>query len=40
MLRLGSIRERAELPPRRQIWCQSALPWGQDISGVPGIPRQ
>jgi hypothetical protein len=40
MLRLGSIRQRAEMPPRRQIWCQSALPWGQDISGVPGIPRQ
>ena len=26
-LRMGSIRQRAQLPPRRQIWCRSALPW-------------
>ena len=24
-LRIGAIRQRAELPPRRQIWCRSAL---------------
>ena len=39
-LRLGTVRQRADLPPRRQIWCESAIPWGQDVSGVPGIPRE
>jgi len=36
-IRLGTVRQRAELPPRRQIWLKSAIAWGQDISGVPGV---
>lgn len=36
-LRLGAIAQRAELPPRRQIWTRSALPWARDITGVPGV---
>lgn len=39
-LRVGCLRQRAQLPPKRQIWCKSALPWAQDVSGVPGIPGQ
>ena len=39
-LRVGCLDRRAELPPQRQIWCQSALPWGMDISGVTQIQRQ
>jgi hypothetical protein len=39
-LRLGSVNQRAELPPHVQIWCDSALPWAQDIGGLPGRPRQ
>ena len=39
-LRVGCLRERADLPPRRRIWCKSALPWSQDVSGVPGIEGQ
>jgi hypothetical protein len=38
-LRLGAIEQRADLPPKRQIWCESALPWARDISDVPGVPR-
>ena len=38
--RLGSIRQRHELTPSTQIWCRSALPWSQDISGVPSRERQ
>ena len=38
-LRLGGVKQRADLPPRRQIWCESALPWAQDISGLPGVPQ-
>ncbi|HEX3602835.1 MAG TPA: GFA family protein [Steroidobacteraceae bacterium] len=30
-LRVGSMSQRAALPPKRQIWCQSALPWASDI---------
>lgn len=33
-LRVGSIDQRASLPPRRQIWCRSALPWAENISLV------
>lgn len=38
-LRLGAVKQRAELPPQRQIWCSSALPWGRDISGIPGVAK-
>lgn len=38
-LRLGALRQAAHLPPKRQIWTGSALPWAHDISGVPGVPQ-
>jgi hypothetical protein len=38
-LRLGALKQRADLPPKRQIWMASALPWAQDISEVPGVAR-
>jgi hypothetical protein len=40
-LRIGVIAERAELgEPARQIWCDSALDWALDLSGVPQTARQ
>ncbi|MBF6561382.1 MAG: GFA family protein [Candidatus Binataceae bacterium] len=39
-LRIGAIRQRAELPPRRQIWCRSALAWANDLSGLEKTARQ
>ena len=39
MIRLGGIDQRAALRPRMRIWCDSALPWSQDISDLPGKPR-
>ena len=39
-LRIGGLRQRAELTPRVQLWCQSALPWAMDLSGIPKLPRQ
>lgn len=39
-LRVGCLRERAQLPPKKRIWCKSALDWAQDVSGVPGIAGQ
>jgi hypothetical protein len=38
-LRLGAIRQRAELAPRRQIWTDAALPWASDITDIPGVPK-
>ncbi len=40
-LRIGSIKQRNELiRPKRQIWCNSALPWSMDIRDVPQSSRQ
>jgi hypothetical protein len=38
-LRLGAVNQRAELPPRKQIWTSSALPWGSDIHDLPGSEK-
>ena len=38
-LRLGAIKQREELPPQRQIWCDSGQAWARDISGLPGVPK-
>ena len=39
-LRWGSIRQRAQLVPRRQIWCGSAAPFAVNLEGLPGIAGQ
>jgi hypothetical protein len=39
-LRLGWVRQRAELPPQRQGFCSSALPWAFDIRDVPKVPEK
>ena len=39
-LRVGAIKQRAELRPMRQIWCRSALPWSMDLSGIEKLDRQ
>jgi len=39
-LRIGCLAQRAELPPKRRLWCKSALRWAQDVSGIPGLERQ
>lgn len=33
-LRIGAIKQRAELHPVWQIWCRSALPWAMDLSAT------
>jgi hypothetical protein len=35
-IRWGSIDQRRELPPKRQIWCRSAMPWIDSIAELPG----
>jgi hypothetical protein len=39
-IRVGTLMQRAELRPTRQIWHRSALPWVTDIRDVPQIERQ
>ncbi|HEY4941990.1 MAG TPA: GFA family protein [Rhizomicrobium sp.] len=39
-LRWGAIRQRAQLPPRRQIWCTSAAPFARDLGGIPSVDGQ
>jgi hypothetical protein len=34
-LRIGTISQRAELPPLRQIYMHSAVPWSENIENVP-----
>jgi hypothetical protein len=39
-LRWGSITQRHELKPTRQIWCRSAVPWAHEIADLPGQDRE
>jgi hypothetical protein len=39
-LRVGTIRQRAELRPRQQYWCRSALGWAMDLGAIPRVDRQ
>ena len=33
-LRVGAVKQRAELAPKSQGFCRTAMPWAMDISGV------
>jgi hypothetical protein len=37
-LRLGAVKQRAQLPPKAQGFCGSALPWAMDITAVRRLP--
>jgi hypothetical protein len=39
-LRVGTLKQRAELRPNRQIWFRSAQPWVIDIRNVQQVERQ
>ncbi len=39
-IRVGTVRERADLPPGLQIWCRSALPWIMHLEPVPRMQKQ
>ena len=39
-LRVGTIRQRAELIPKLQVWCDSALPWTGDLGAIPKFAKQ
>ena len=39
-LRLGTVRQRAALAPKAQLWCRSALPWVMQLGAVRQHPKQ
>ena len=39
-LRVGCLAQKPELPPKRRIWCGSALWWAQNAGTVPRIEGQ
>jgi len=39
-IRWGSIRQRAELKPARQIWCRSAAPWIHSLETLPALATE
>ena len=39
-LRVGCLDERANLPPRKQIWCESSMAWAMDLRDIPEVARQ
>ncbi len=39
-LRIGTIRQRGELRPKRQQWCRSALGWVMDLRALPQVAKQ
>jgi len=40
IIRLGCVRQRAQLKPVVQIWHHSALPWLLELASIPGSPEQ
>ena len=39
-IRWGSIRQREGLKPVRQFWCRSAVPWINELAGLPSRPTE
>jgi hypothetical protein len=40
MVRLGVVRQRDELAPKRQVWIRSQAPWVGAIASIPGAEAQ
>ncbi len=39
-IRVGVVREREELVPKRQIWTSAQQSWVGSVSSLPGVPGQ
>ena len=38
-VRVGTVRQRAQLPPQRQAWCRSKLEWASNIEALPQFDK-
>ena len=39
-IRLGTVDQRDDIKPKKQIWMRSAQTWASNLSDIPGIPEQ
>ena len=39
-IRIGTVRQRAQLAPRSQLWCRSAMPWVRELEAIQQFPKQ
>jgi hypothetical protein len=39
-IRLGTVRQRDSLPPKRQYWRRSALPWVDHLGSLPSLEKE
>lgn len=39
-LRIGTLEQRRQLEPMKQIWTRSALPWALILTGLEGHEKQ
>jgi hypothetical protein len=39
-LRLGAVKQRAQLAPKAQYFCRSAMPWTFSLDDIPKSPDQ
>ena len=39
-IRVGTVHQRAELPPKLQLWCRSARDWTMHIQPITQIAKQ
>ena len=39
-VRVGTLKQRRELPAKNQIWFRSALPWVADLRDLPHVEGQ
>ena len=39
-VRVGMLRQRDRLPPKRQIWWRSHRPWVTELAAVPTVEKQ
>lgn len=37
-LRIGGLRQRDSLTPKKQIWCRSQTDWLVDLDKIDGVP--
>lgn len=39
-IRVGTAQQRANLPPKLQLWCRSALDWTMHIEPIAQVSKQ
>ncbi len=39
-IRLGTVKQRDSLIPKKQIWCSASQQWLSDIDSIPGVDKQ